>query len=340
MFNAAFAGESSGGAGVPLADYGNTNFINDLNTGQAGAMAGALSGIAGPVPYLCNLVGSSFTPCVTNAGYTGPGAGYPINYFQANPFEPGTGLNYQGFPATAIEAAGYSNYNALQVDFRQRPWHGIQFDANYTWSHTLGIQTPNSWTSSFPNYTLRDLRLSYGPTLYDLRHVVHFNTTVDLPFGKGREWMNRGGILNAVLGGWTVGDIFTFQTGAPFALDGGNNTFNDYGDGGVVLNGITASQLQSAVGVYRIPSVSGQGATYVDLINPKYLVSPSGGGANPAYITPNTTPGTFGSIVYSTRPAPNLQRHLAFQTVPDYRKSALHLARRVSEHLQSPDLRQ
>ncbi len=298
VFNAAFAGEGSGGPGVPLQDYGNTTFINDLSTGQAGSMAGALSGIAGNAPYLCNLVGSSFKPCVTNAGYTGPGAGYPINYFQANPLVPGTGLNYQGTPAAVVEAAGYSNYNALQVDFREKQWHGVQFDANYTWSHTLGIETPNSWTSSFPQYTLRDLRLSYGPTLFDLRHVVHANATVDLPFGKGRQWLDRGGIVNAVLGGWTVGDIFTFQTGAPFALQGGNFTFNDYGDGGINLNGLTASQLQSAVGVYRIPSVSGQGATYVDLINPKYLVSPAGGGANPSYITPNTTAGTFGSIVY------------------------------------------
>ncbi len=294
VFDAAFAGESSGGTGVPLADYSNTSFINQLNTGQAGALASALSGISGPVPYFCNLVGASFTPCATNAGFSGPGAGYPINYFQANPFAAGSSVG-------DMEAAGYSNYNALQVDFRQKQWHGVQFDANYTWSHTLGIATPNSWTSSFPQYTLRDLRLSYGPTLFDLRHVVHLNTTIDLPFGKGREWMNRGGILNAVLGGWTVGDIFTFQTGAPWQtggggatfIQGGNSTFNDYGDGGVVLNGVTRSQLQNASGVYRVP-----GATFVDLINPKYLVAPSGGGANQSYIAPNTTPGTFGTLLY------------------------------------------
>ncbi|MBV9766015.1 MAG: carboxypeptidase regulatory-like domain-containing protein, partial [Acidobacteriaceae bacterium] len=184
-----------------------------------------------------------------------------------------------------------------QVDFRQKPWHGVQFDANYTWSHTLGIETPNSWTSSFGQYTLRDLRLSYGPTLFDIRHVVHANATVDLPFGKGRHWMDRGGILNGVFGGWTVGDIFTFQTGAPFQITGGNSTFNDYADGGVILNGITVSQLQSSVGVYRIPSVNGAAATFVDVINPKYL-SGLNGGANSNYLAPNTTPGTIGDIIW------------------------------------------
>ncbi|MBV9304199.1 MAG: carboxypeptidase regulatory-like domain-containing protein [Acidobacteriaceae bacterium] len=291
IFNAAFAGEGSGGPGVPLADYGNGQFITWLTSGQVGALANVLAGANYNPFYFCNLVGSSFGPCATTGGFTGPGAGYPINFFQANPFSAGQ-------PVYNMDELGYSNYNALQVDFRQRAWHGVQFDANYTWSHTLGIETPNNWTSQSPQYTLRDLRMSYGPTLFDIRHVVHANATVDLPFGKGRHWMDRGGILNAVLGGWTAGDIFTFQTGAPFLLTGGNSTFNDYADGGVILNGITASQLQNSVGVYRIPAVNGSAATFVDLINPKYLVSPSGGGANPAYILPNTTPGTIADIIW------------------------------------------
>jgi hypothetical protein len=93
--------------------------------------------------------------------------------------------------------------------------------------------------------------------------------------------------------------ILGFQTGAPFLLQGGNNTFNanpnndGYGDSGVILHGVTPSQLQSAVGVYRIP-----GTAQVAFINPKYLASPTGGGANPQFITPNTTPGTIGQLVY------------------------------------------
>jgi hypothetical protein len=45
--------------------------------------------------------------------------------------------------------------------------------------------------------------------------------------------------------------------------------------------------------VYRIP---GQAA--VSFLPPKYLASPSGGGANPQYISPNITPGTIGQLVY------------------------------------------
>jgi Carboxypeptidase regulatory-like domain len=288
IFNAAFAGEAAGGNGVPFIDYANTSFINDLNTGQVGRLANVLAGISGPVPYFCNLVGSSFTPCVTNAGYTGPGAGYPINFFQANPYSAGAAIQY-------MDSKGYSNYNALQIELRQRSWHGVEFDANYTWSHTLGISTPNDWTAASTQYTLRDLRLSYGPTLYDLRHVVHAYGTYDLPFGHGRQFLNHGGMLDRIVGGWTIGDIFTFQSGAPKLVTSGYETFNDYGDGGVILNGITAQDLQNSIGVHYVGSARGG---YVDLLDPKYMVSPTGGGANKAYILPNENAGTFGQSFY------------------------------------------
>ncbi len=96
-----------------------------------------------------------------------------------------------------------------------------------------------------------------------------------------------------MLGNWTVGTIVTFQTGTPQKLSSGNLTFNDYGDGGIVLNGVTVSQLQKAVGVHRIP-----GKTYALLIDPKYLQNANGTGtANPNYIAGNTAPGTVGRIV-------------------------------------------
>jgi hypothetical protein len=283
IFDAAFAGEASGGAGIPLSDYGASNFITQLQTGAAGAMAGTLAGIGGTAPYLCNLVGSSFTPCA-NVGYTGAGAGYPINFFQANPYS-------QGIGSSETVAEGYSNYNALQIDFRQRAWHGLQMDANYTWSHTLGVATQNNWQGQGAVYSVRDPRLSYGPTLFDLQDVVHINGTYDLPFGKGRQFANQSNLVDRIVGGWTIGTIFTFQSGSPFLLFGGNDTFNDYGDGGVVLNGVTTSQLQSAIGKYPIP-----GTANVAFINPKYISS--GGTANSSFITPNANPGTFGQRVW------------------------------------------
>jgi hypothetical protein len=198
-----------------------------------------------------------------------------------------------------MTAAGYSNYNGLLVDFRQRQWHGLQFDANYAWSHTLGTATANQWQGVINQFTARDLRRSYGPTLFDLRHVVHVNATYDLPLGKGKQFLNHGGPVDKIVGGWTIGTIATLHSGYPFQLLGGFNTFNDYGDGGVVLHNITVSQLQNSVGVYPA-TCSGTGCTtgYVNFINPKYLASSAGGGANSAFISPNTTPGTIGATPF------------------------------------------
>lgn len=300
IMSAAFAGEGSGGPGVPLADYNNGTFINYLQTGQAGAFAGSLSGISGTTTYFCNLVGSSFAPCVNNAGYTGgAGAGKPINFFQANPYAAGYQTQY-------MKAGGYSNYHSLQVDLRQGQWQGLQYDANYTWSHTLGYGVNTNgpggvtcggydgWCAWPDTFTLRNTRLAYGPAQYDIRHTFHFTGTYDLPFGKGKAMLNNNSLASKTLGDWTVGTIVTFQTGTPQELSSGNLTFNDYGDGGIRLNNVTVSQLQKAIGVHRVP-----GKVYALLIDPKYLQNPDGsGGANSQYILPNTTAGTFGNIVY------------------------------------------
>lgn len=303
VFAAAFAGETGS---LQSQDWGYSPNVLMLQRGQAGAFANSLTQpSAGPqgANYFCNLVGSGFAGC-QNVGYTGNGAGYPINYFQVNPFYSNSQTFYQF-------AGGYSNYNALQVDFRQRQWHGMQFDANYTWSHNLGLNTPNDWQGGYNQLTLRNLRLGYAPTIYDIRNVVHANGTYDLPFGKGKQYLNRNDLVDKVVGGWTLGTIFTYQTGFPFSLFGGNNTYNDYADGGVVLNGISRSQLQNDVGVYRVPLLAYQAANcpsgspnagqcapnYVDYLNPSILNSFGGGIANGAAVK-NAAAGTLLTPIY------------------------------------------
>jgi hypothetical protein len=310
IFNAAFGGPTA-------SDFTNAQYIRYLQTGQAGAMANVLSGINGTVPYFCNLVGANFAPCANNAGYTGPGAGYPINFFQANPFAAGAQTGY-------MVAAGYSNYNALQVDFRQNAWNGLQFDANYTWSHSLGISTGNqgyfNYVPAANIYTLRNLKKAYGPSQFDLANVMHVNGTYDLPFGHGKQFLGSSNIADKVVGGWTLGTIVTFQSGAPTQLLGQFNTFNDYGDGGVRLNGINASQLQKAIGVHRIP-----GQNYADLINPKYLASAVGGGANSSYLTPNTTPGTIGDVPFLHGPHAFFEDMSVTKAIPIHERLHLRL---------------
>jgi hypothetical protein len=281
IFDAAFAGEASGGPGVPLFDYGPNNpFINELQLGQVGTMANQIASPFGfNANYFCNLISPSSVAgnsCKNNLQYGGTGGNYPVNQFQVNPYNAGGGVGY-------LTSAGYSNYNGLQLEFRQRQWHGMQFNVNYTWSKNLAMTQ---------QYTLRNLRLAYGPNTTDRRNVMNAYGTYDLPFGKGKPFLHSNGLLDRVVGGWTLGTVVTYTSGYPFQLAGGNATFNNLFDGGIVLNGVTASQIQHAIGVYPNPAcTAGQPCNSKAWINPKFIAA--SGIASPL-ITPNAVPGSIG----------------------------------------------
>jgi Carboxypeptidase regulatory-like domain len=289
------------------ANFTATQFINYLINGQVGTFANQLAGNNNSTPaYFCALVGTNFAPCAATGGFTGAGAGYPINFFQANPYKPGTGTNW-------MSDAGYSNYNALQVDLRQATWHGLQGDFNYTWSKSLGLAAASGdyTSSSGALYTLRNLRLSYVPSSFDIRQVTHAYGTYELPFGTGKPFLSNGAAMNRLVGGFSVGTVITYQTGAPFRVTGGFATYNAAADGGVTLNGVTPSQLQAAVGVHRVP-----GQTTANLIDPKYLSTPTGGTSNYSYIAPNTTPGTIGNILFLHMPTAFTQNLALTKVIP------------------------
>ena len=283
IFNTAFAGQASA--------FTNSTFIYDLQTGQAGALAAAL---ASNYTYLCNLVGgnSSFTPC---AGSGGTGT-YPINFFQANPYAAGA-------LSQLLSDPGSSTYNALQVQWKHPAGHGLMFAANYTYSHAL----TNRWlgdyyTSDEVQYnftTLRDPGLNKGPSPYDERHQFKAYMTYALPFGRGGEFKTGHRALDGIIGGWTGGAVVRATSGLPFKLLGGQNTYNysfayypDASDSGVVLNGVTLSQLRSNVGVYPGPS------SFVPTVflNPQFLA------AHPNAIEPVSTPGQLGQMIYLSGP--------------------------------------
>ena len=276
-------------ANTPSA-FTNATFLGYLANGQAGSFARQLAGNGQSTPaYFCALVGSSFSPCGVNAKFTGAGAGYPINFFQANPYAPGSTTTY-------MTDAGYSNYNALQVDLRQGNWHGLQGDFNYTFGKTLGFGTNNNdYLATGDNfYTLRNLHLAYVPQSFDVRHVFHGFGTYDLPFGKNKMFLNSNNLEDKVFGGFTLGTVIGYQTGNPFLLTGGYDTFNQ-NDGGVMLNGgTTATSLQSKMGIHHVPGRSTSLAFDPSL----YSNGAAGGTANTAVVAPNTTPGTIGNVVF------------------------------------------
>jgi len=298
IFDAAFGGAGAAvGASNQLSSFTNPTYITYLQQGQAGALANQLATAAGGA-FLCNMVGNSFAPCAA----MGLGAGhYPQNFFQLNP-------NAAGSYAALLSDPGSSSYNGLQVQVKHQTHHGLMFNANYTWSHAftnryLGdYYTADSAQVNF--VTLHNPGLNRGPGPYDLRNVFKTFLTYELPFGPGHAWTTSSHALNKVIGGWTVGSVVGAQTGRNFKLQSGYNTFNysnapwpDASDSGVVLTGISRSQLQKDVGKYANP-IPGTSEPLVFL--PPSLLS-SSGTANPTYFTEPGS-GQLGQFVWLTGP--------------------------------------
>jgi len=257
-------------------------FTTQLQTGQAGSVARSL---AGTESYICNMFGAKFSPCASRS-LGGAGTSYPINFFEVNPFTAGSSLNY-------LDSMGTSNYNSAQVEFRQRLNHGMQFNMNYTFSHSLVEGPVNGYQANAGGsfQTDRNFRLSYRPSTYDIRQIFHASGTYDLPFGKGQKFLNSSKLANEVVGGWTLGTILIIQSGPPTQITGGYLTVNA-NDGGVnFAPGVTARTIQNNIGVYRT------GNAWVDTINPRLLAANGGVNAASTY-TPNTTPGVFGANPY------------------------------------------
>ncbi len=110
-----------------------------------------------------------------------------------------------------------SNYNSLQASLKHQMGHGLLFNANYTWSHSIdngstwhsGATTANGAAGGegfSSDVTLPGL--DRGNSVFDIRHRLVLNYVWELP------GQNLKGIAGAVLGGWTYSGVWSFQTGA------------------------------------------------------------------------------------------------------------------------------
>lgn len=127
----------------------------------------------------------------------------------------------------ALEHEGQSWYNALQAKLDRRFTQGIQFGVSYTFSKLITDAAEDLLGASALNgvvqnpYDRRSLR-SVSPN--DVPHVLVFNYIFELPFGRGRRFLDRGGIVDVLLGGWQVSGIQRYQSGRPLAVSTSRNT--------------------------------------------------------------------------------------------------------------------
>lgn len=228
-------------------------------------------------------------------------AGRPANFFQVNPLAGGGSFDEIN--------GGKSFYNGLQLELRRRMSHGLLVQGSYVWSHSITNETTAGVNGTFT--TIRNYNLDMGPSPYDIRHAFKLNWIYELPFGPGRHFL--GGVQNPVIrsaiGGWELASVTRVQSGSPIRLLSGRSTF-DQNDSGVVLHGITASQLQDQMHITKSTNAQGQGiVTYLpDALAANSLAAFGIKGtldATQPYVGPPTTPGQLGDRVFLYGPWQN-----------------------------------
>jgi hypothetical protein len=107
---------------------------------------------------------------------------------------------------------GYSRYNAMQVTYRQRDWHGLNTIVNFTWSNCIDTNSVNrgggSGQSPLPiEENPYDPSSNQGPCDTDVR--LNFNTGVTYDFPRVRS-------LGRLGEGWQTGSVVTVLSGRPW----------------------------------------------------------------------------------------------------------------------------
>ena len=112
-----------------------------------------------------------------------------------------------------------SNYGAMAISLRQRFRTSLQWDFNYTLSHSLddasGLQSDVAFGAGFIVNPLRQ-RENYSNSDFDMRHIINVNSVYALPFGKGAAIGSTMPLwADAIVGGWQLSGIFRWNSGLP-----------------------------------------------------------------------------------------------------------------------------
>jgi len=162
------------------------------------------------------------SPQAAAAGVASPYVGFPSGSIVAQalvPFPQYFGFNTDG----TLENFGQSTYNALQAQLTRRFHNGLNLMASYTWSKTL-----TNADAALPFFaTLHQGGAPQNPfnkkgdkaiSNQDLPQNLVISYIYELPFGKGKKFANKGGVVDRVVGGWSISGIQRYESGQPISF--------------------------------------------------------------------------------------------------------------------------
>lgn len=198
---------------------------------------------------------------------------------------------------------GRYNYNSLQVEFRRRFTQGLSLQANYTFSKVLtdvSSSTEANQTRVEPLLDNANPGLDYARPSYDRPHTFNFNGLYELPFGNGRRFLNSGGVLDRIVGGFQFTSIVNISSGVPLSILDTRGTLNRAARSNQqsATTSLSGREVQDLIGVFRTPNG-------VFLINPSVLFATARNAATGVTLTgvDLTQPLPAGFVINSVRGA-------------------------------------
>lgn len=129
--------------------------------------------------------------------------------------------------------SGISNYHALELKVQKRMSNGGQILGSYSFSKLMtNAEYLTGWldstvTAGWQNYN--NPMSNYSLSSYDARQRLVVSYLYPLPIGKGQLLLSHlNGVANALIGGWGLDGISTFQEGYPLGLSTAVNTLSTY----------------------------------------------------------------------------------------------------------------
>ena len=157
---------------------------------------------------------------------------------------------------------GNTAYNGVEFQVKQRMAHGLYYSLGYTFSHGLANFRDNLTAGQLPQNSY-DYGAEMGNSVFDIRHRFVGNFLWELPFGRGKQFMNGDNFAARWLGDWQFNGIVTMQTGTPFdvtadinnVVDGNNPVYASCVPGADPHAGATTNHnLYTTSGTYLNPA--------------------------------------------------------------------------------------
>jgi hypothetical protein len=135
---------------------------------------------------------------------------------------------FQGLAGNTNNAS--SNYNALDGVLTKRMSYGLNLSVNYGWSHFLNEMDGSGWANRDGNLAVQNSyvpRQNYGNSNFDVRQAFRGYAIYQLPFGRGKMFLNSNLIADEILGGWEASSTFIAESGNPVLIVVDSQASND-----------------------------------------------------------------------------------------------------------------